>query len=218
MSNSVTIKIISSLEKLYHEDKVPEIALSQFSMLNNEKKSFQIVIESEKDFIGTLSINSNIKDIRKYTVEHIKSDFPMFKGSDDYFRYSKDGYYPDLLLPIENEINIVKGINVFWVEVNAGKEYIGNNDIKISDTEEDTIKYLKDNHIQYDNIYLRTPDKLDVCLKEKIDIFIDDKEKTLIPLSESGVRCIKIMSHEEGPSKFETVSCWKEIKDLLSEN
>lgn len=87
-----------------------------------------------------------------------------------------------------------------------------------ADTEEDTIKYLKDNHIQYDNIYLRTPDKLDVCLKEKIDIFIDDKEKTLIPLSESGVRCIKFMSHEEGPSKFETVSCWKEIKDLLSEN
>ena len=37
-----------------------------------------------------------------------------------------------------------------------------------ADTEEDTIKYLKDNHIQYYNIYLRTPDKLDVCLKEKI--------------------------------------------------
>ena len=85
-----------------------------------------------KDFKGTLTINTNIKDIRKYSVEHIKSDFPMFKGSDNYFRYSKDGYYPDLLLPVENEINIVKGINIFWVEINADKDNIGNNELLIS--------------------------------------------------------------------------------------
>ena len=137
MSNSATIKVISSLEKLYHEDKVPENTLSNFSMLNNEKKSFQVVIESEKDFKGTLTINTNIKDIRKYSVEHIKSDFPMFKGSDNYFRYSKDGYYPDLLLPVENEINIVKGINIFWVEINADKDNIGNNELLISVKEND---------------------------------------------------------------------------------
>ncbi len=132
MSVSVTIKIISSLEKLYHGDKVPENALSNLSMLNNEKKSFQVVIDSERCFRGTLEISSNIKDIHKYSVEHIKSDFPMFKGADDYYRYSKDGYYPDLLLPVGDEITVNKGINVFWVEVNAAKENIGDNKLKIS--------------------------------------------------------------------------------------
>ncbi len=135
MNNCVTIKAISSLEKIYHEDKVPENTLSRFSMLNNEKKSFQISVESEKDFKGVLEIKSNIKDICKYTVKHIKSDFPMFKGADDYYRYSKDGYYPDLLLPINSEININKGINVFWVEVNADKENIGDNEIEITISE-----------------------------------------------------------------------------------
>lgn len=132
MNNSVKLKVISSFEKLYHGDKVPEQTLSSFSMLNNEKKSFQLVIESEKDFKGTLEINSKINDIRKYSVEHIKSDFPMANGADDYYRFSKDGYYPDLLLPTDNEIDIVKGVNVFWVEVNADKENIGNNSLKVS--------------------------------------------------------------------------------------
>ncbi len=138
MSSSVTMRIISSLEKLYHEDKVPEKTLSHFSMLNNEKKSFQIVIESEKDFKGTLQIKSNIKNIHKYSVEHIKSDFPMAKGADDYYRYSNDGYYPDLLLPIDDEITVKEGINVFWVEVNAHKENFGKNEIIISLNENDT--------------------------------------------------------------------------------
>lgn len=137
MSNNVKISIISSLEKLYHGDKVPEKILSHFSMLKNEKKSFQIVIESDRDFNGTLTIETNIKDIHKYSVEHIKSDYPMAKGADDYHRFSEDGYYPDLLLPVANEINIFKGINVFWIEVNADKENIGNNEVKVLLNEND---------------------------------------------------------------------------------
>lgn len=132
MNNSVAIKIISSLEKLYHGDKVPEKFLSNFSMLNNEKKSFQIVVESDKYFQGSLIIDSKIKNIRKYSVEHIKSDFPMFKGADDYYRFSKDGYYPDLLLPLGEEVTINKGINVFWVEVCADKQNIGKNELTIA--------------------------------------------------------------------------------------
>lgn len=137
MTNNIKISIISSLEKLYHGDKAPTKTLSYFSMLKNEKKSFQIVIESDRDFKGTLTIETNIKNIRKYSVEHIKSDYPTAKGADDYYRFSKDGYYPDLLLPIDNQINIVKDINVFWIEINADKESIGNNTIKITLNEND---------------------------------------------------------------------------------
>ena len=132
MKNNVVIKTVSSLEKIYHEDSIPAKTLSRFTMLNNEKKSFQIVIESDVDFTGTLKIDSNIKNICKYTVEHIKSDFPMFKGADDYYRFSKDGYYPDLLLPVGDEITINKGLNTYWIEITADKESIGNNEVFIS--------------------------------------------------------------------------------------
>lgn len=131
MISSVEIKVISSLEKIYHGDKVPKEALSCFSMLKNEKKSFQIAIESEKDIDTELIIKSDFNDVRIYSVEHIKSDFPMFKGADDYYRYSEDGYYPDLLLPVNEKVKIVKGISVFWVEINADEQNVGTNTIEI---------------------------------------------------------------------------------------
>lgn len=132
MDNSVKINIISSLEKIYHSDKVPRNTLSNFSMLKNEKKSFQIAIECEKEFSAELIINSTFDKTTAYSVEHIKSDFPMNKtGVDDYFRFSEDGYYPDLLLPINDKIKVSKGISVFWVEVNANEKNIGINTIEI---------------------------------------------------------------------------------------
>lgn len=132
MSNSVNIKIISSLEKVYHDDKVPENTLSSFSMFKNEKKSFQIAIESKTEIDAELVIKSFFNDVRVYCVEHIKSDFPMNnEGADDYFRFSNDGYYPDLLLPVNEKILINRGITVFWVEINADDNTIGNNIIEI---------------------------------------------------------------------------------------
>ena len=107
MDNSVKMKIISSLEKIYHGDKVPTNTLSYFSMLKNEKKSFQIAIESEHEFEAELILNSPFDNTIIYSVEHIKSDFPMNKtGTDDYYRFSEDGYYPDLLLPVEKNVKI----------------------------------------------------------------------------------------------------------------
>lgn len=84
-----------------------------------------------------------------------------------------------------------------------------------ADTEEDTYEYLEKNDISYDAIYLRTPDKLEICLKENIDIFIDDKEKTLQPLSDRGIRCIKMLSHENKSNQFENVVSWNQIEELL---
>lgn len=132
MNNPIKIKVISSLEKIYHSDKVPRNTLYNFSMLKNEKKSFQITIECEKEFSAELIINSTFDKTTAYSVEHIKSDFPMNKtGVDDYFRFSEDGYYPDLLLPINDKIKVSKGISVFWVEVNANEKNIGTNTIEI---------------------------------------------------------------------------------------
>ena len=138
MNNQITLKVISSLKKLYHSDGVPNDAISQFSMLKNEKKSFQVIVESKNEFDAEIFINSNFTDTRIYTVEHIKSDFPMNKkGVDDYYRFSSDGYYPDLLLPIDNKVKIKKGINVFWIEINADDKTNGNNIVEIC---------IKENH------------------------------------------------------------------------
>lgn len=135
MNNSVRIHILSSLEKLYHNDKIPNDNFSNFSMLRNEKKSFQLVVESDDNFNGEITIESSL-EYSICSVEYIKSDFPMAKDSDDYFRFSDDGYYPDLLIPINDTITFKKGKNVFWIEVVSSKKNIGNNDIVITLTDE----------------------------------------------------------------------------------
>lgn len=118
--NAITdIIIISSLEKIYDSDLFPEEAYGSFSMLKNEKKSFQIVIDMNAPGHFDFIINCN-SDYKIYKVENIKSDFPMNpSGCDDYYKFSQSGYYPDLLVPIDKKVVLDKGINVLWVEVSS---------------------------------------------------------------------------------------------------
>ncbi len=153
MNNVVNLKILSSLEKIYHGDSLPINDYHGFSMLLNEKKSFQIAVECDKAFIGNISFNTLFNNIKIYSVEHIKSELPMVKDADDYYRFSQDGYYPDLLLPISNPINFKKGINVFWVEISSDNLLSGQYDIVISIVDENNTlseKCIKIDIIDYE--------------------------------------------------------------------
>lgn len=133
MSSIKNIKLISSLEKIYDTDKIPERDLKCFSMLRNEKKSFQIAVESTSNIETEIKIKSNFSRILTYSVENVKSDFPMYKnGADNYYRYSESGYYPDLLLPVAEKINLKEGINVFWFKVDGRNASVGSDRIDIT--------------------------------------------------------------------------------------
>lgn len=120
MSHIKDIKILSSLEKIYDSDNLSQTEYKGFSMLKNEKKSFQTAIEADSECEAEVFFESSIKGIRVYTVEHVKSDLPMFrKGADNYYRFSASGYYPDLLLPTDGKIKLKKGITVLWLEIDA---------------------------------------------------------------------------------------------------
>ncbi len=133
MSKPIKIKTVSSLVKIYDSDKMPDKALESFSLLRNEKKSFQVAVESSCEGEVVFKINSDLKNIRTYTVEHIKSDYPMDKKDcDDYFRYSESGYYPDLLLPAEDKLHLKNGVSLLWVEVDALGNLPGKHKIEVT--------------------------------------------------------------------------------------
>ncbi len=132
MSDITNIKIISSLEKLYFNDSIPNSQLKSFSMLRNEKKSFQIAIETNEDIKVNCQIKTSLNGYRLYKVTDIKSDLPMTNGADDYYRFSNNGYYPDLLIPINNDFELNKGINSIWVEIDANQNTIDNHHFSIS--------------------------------------------------------------------------------------
>ena len=66
-------------------------------------------------------------------MEDVRSDYPMNdEGADDYYRFSKSGCYPDLLLPSGDKIKLRKGINVFWFEVDGRDAEVGTHRIEVS--------------------------------------------------------------------------------------
>ena len=65
-------------------------------------------------------------------------------------------------------------------------------------------------------IILKSPNKVEACLEEHVEYFIDDKEKTLDTLNEVGIKCIKIKSIDKSPSKYFSVNNWKEILDFFN--
>ncbi len=140
LDNNIELKILSSLENVYHGDALTKNDYRGFSMLKNEKKSFQLAVSCDNDFTGKITFDTKVK---LYSVNYIKSDFPMVKWADDYFRFSDDGYYPDLLIPIENEISFKKGTNLFWVEIKGDDNSIGQNTLNISVIKDDKIVIRK---------------------------------------------------------------------------
>ena len=112
---------------------MPKVEFKGFSMLKNEKKSFQIAIKVANDCQLDWAYNSTIKNLKAYIVEHVKSDLPMFKkNADDYYRFSKSGYYPDLLLPLGSKITAKKGITVIWFEIDGALNEVDKHQISIT--------------------------------------------------------------------------------------
>ena len=111
--------LLSSLKKIMRNEAPEDKSFQGFSMLNNEKKSFQLYIEADCDTVS-LEIKSDLNCIHPYTVEYIPSKFAINeKTADDYVIRSKDGYYPDLLLPVDGDIRLENGRKVLWFEIDS---------------------------------------------------------------------------------------------------
>ena len=130
----IKLTLISSLEKLYHEDETTTNEFLKFSILKNERKSFQCVIDSLIESKFKIEVNTDLKNIKIYKVEYVPSNLPIQKSNhDDYIRLSKNNMYPDLLLPIQDEIDLSKGRTILWIEVSSDKlDEIGEHKLSFS--------------------------------------------------------------------------------------
>lgn len=123
---SATLRILSSLEKVFPDSCYTEKQETVcFSMLKNEKKSFQLAFSAnEKDRIQ-IKIESALSDyIKPYYVNLVPCALAAPKNADDYFISKEPGLYPDLLAPIENDAFTVKsdGANSIWFEIKGDEE------------------------------------------------------------------------------------------------
>ena len=199
MSDIIKIRAISPLEKVYDEDKITQQEFKRFSMLKDEKKSFQVAVETDGKCEVEIAVNSDLEGVSLYTVKHIKSKLPMWKKDiDDYYRYSKSGYYPDLLLPVDGgKTTLEEGVTVIWVEVDAKGNSIGEHsvEIKVGDKTVSVETEIIDAELDFSDFIYTSWFHTD-CLMSyyKYDVFSDEywrvTENFLRTAREYGMNCV----------------------------
>ncbi len=135
----ISLTLLSSLEKVMRNEPAENIDYNRFSMLNNEKKSFQLYIKADSEAVS-LDIKSDLNCIKVFTVEYMPSGFAINeKTADDYVLRSKDGYYPDLLLPVEKSIKLENGCRTLWFEIDSENPLAaGEHSIELTISDDDT--------------------------------------------------------------------------------
>lgn len=109
--------LLSPLEKVMQNEIPKDDGFKGFSMLSDERKSFQLFISSSESEVR-LDIDSDIYGISVYTVEYVPSGCAVNeKTADDYVVKSSDGLYPDLLLPVCGNVKIKNSKRLLWLEI-----------------------------------------------------------------------------------------------------
>ena len=116
------IRVVSSLAKVFPNEICGDYEINSLNCLKNEKISFQIVVKSEK--ATKLSFSSDCADLAFYKVRSVYAGHIAGDEHDDYFlRNAMKGYYPDVLIPAEGEIDVPENdYTSLWCEYTGACE------------------------------------------------------------------------------------------------
>ncbi len=134
------ILVLSSLEKVFSDEKSNAPEFKSFSMLKNEKASFQIAFCSEKDTSVSFEFSGKLASkISAYIVKEVPVGLACYENSDDFYLRKASGDYPDCLVPVNGETKIKKDKwYSLWIEISPEGEVCGksvlNVDIKSDET------------------------------------------------------------------------------------
>lgn len=125
--------ILSSLEKVFANERPSAPEINGFSMLKNERSSFQISFRCEKNELLSVTLNGKLAEKAKlYLVKDVPVGKACSDDADDYYLRKSSGFYPDCLIPLNEKINAEaeKWYSV-WIEICPNGE-IGKNKLEVS--------------------------------------------------------------------------------------
>lgn len=128
-------RIVSSLEKVFSDEAPSCASLRELSALQNERVSFQLIFSSDKSTEYTVSVSGCEKSsFRIYNVVEVKSDLPATDDCDAYFLRKTPGFYPDLLLPIDNNsfVALDGKWHSLWIELDTTNIDVGSHNIFVT--------------------------------------------------------------------------------------
>ncbi len=133
-------------------------------------------------------------------------------NSDDYDEFINKyiGNIYDCVPLKEDVVNTLKlwhdeGTKIIFITARGSDNY--------KDAFSKTGLYFASNDIYFDKIIFKQKSKFDACIKNNVDLFIDDKEEVLDEIKKKGIATLRITDSLE--SKHEVVKTWQEIKDYV---
>lgn len=135
MAETVRACLCTSLEKIFPTDEVHDTGTLRFSMLQNEKKSFQLAMRAGKGAEIAWETQSPLSPYcRAFFVRMIPVGLNAPKKSDDFYISKNKTEYPDLLTPLsENRCTAeYDGQNVIWFEIGGEQLPAGKHELKFS--------------------------------------------------------------------------------------
>ena len=118
---------------------------------------------------------------------------PKFQGRYNWKKDEEEKFIKEYFIKVSEEspimagfkvvYNLLKKLNIELVVITARGGFL-------SEMKDDAIRILKENNIEFDKYYWNQNDKLDICLKENIDIMIDDDYKIIEKLSSNGIKTL----------------------------
>lgn len=110
---------LSSLVKVFSDEKPTAKPFDKMSLFKNEKASVQVAFKSDSDTTVTVETESDINGaFRLYSVEEIYSSLAAPKWQDGYTLRKNSGKFPDLLRPLNKPLKIEKDKwNSVWIEL-----------------------------------------------------------------------------------------------------
>ena len=92
----------------------------------------------------------------------------------------------------------------------------------IKEMKDDAINLLNKNNIEFDKYYWKTSDKLEACIKENVDIMIDDDYRVIKNLADNNIKTLyfkdtNLLKLEEN-DYIKEVNNWGDIYRYIKEN
>lgn len=114
--------------KIFDESDVVPIACDK--CLKNQSYAFQVLVKANKSGRYAVSVDSDLI-CTVSVVKSLKGDYYYDKGVDDFYVYSVDGYYPELLQSVERLDMKAGELKVLYVAVSEKEKSSGKHKIKV---------------------------------------------------------------------------------------
>lgn len=116
------LRILSSLEKVFSDEKPSAPEFKSFSMFKNERSSFQAAFCTDENCELAVELSGELASCSKvYLVKDVPVGRAAFDDADDFYLKKNSGMYPDCLEPVEGSVYAEKGKwYSLWVEIIPG--------------------------------------------------------------------------------------------------